>query len=137
VIASATERQYARPGVRLITRYVEPIFKKPDNRDGERDGLAFAPKRNGEHDWKRQLSQSSALGFQASAEKADNRMSRFVKQEIGIVKKEDEAGFGLENQERKGGDSNQKADQLFRRHAVPTLSFKSSIGREQSNSGAA
>jgi hypothetical protein len=43
-----------------------------------------------------------------------------MEQKIGMIQTEHETGFRLENQERKDGHSNQKANQLSRRHPVPS-----------------
>jgi len=53
-------------------------------------------------------------------------MSRFMEQQIGMIQTEHESGFRLEKQETEQTNANQKANQLWRRHPVPTAVVKMS-----------
>lgn len=44
VTSAADQRQYLRARIRHVSRNVQPIFKKPNDRCGEGDSLTFAPK---------------------------------------------------------------------------------------------
>jgi hypothetical protein len=83
-----------RARIAEITGDVEPVLEEPDSRTSKRQCLPLAPETHQQDGGESQLPDCAAIGLQSLAEDSHNGVSRFVKQQVGVVHDQDKPRLG-------------------------------------------
>jgi hypothetical protein len=117
-IPATDQRQFLGAGVGHVAGDIEEVLTQPDKAHGKRCGGPLAPEIYRSGDWKNELRQRTAINAEMCGKKTDERMAKFMEEQVGAVEQGKPALTMITEPQTEHGKEND-AGQCSERNRLP------------------